>query len=184
MPRVEAVDPALGLLEHAMRDIRSLHQPVKVGMFATELRQHDRQGVGLLAGGRGRGPYPEGRTSGGELRHPIGQQVVLEKREMLRLAEEPGMVGGDEVHQLLDLVRTVPGSQHVAVIVKGIEPECAQPFSQPVGEHGLFVGAEPDMAVLVHQGHQRPVGLGRQSRRERRVHPRGREPSRRSLRSS
>ena len=103
---------------------------------------------------------------------------------MLRLAEEPRVVGGNEIHQLLDFIRALRGAEHGAVVVIGNEPQRPQALAQPVGQHGLLVRTEPDPAVLVHQSHQRPVGLGGKRGRERRMHSGEPDPRCCRLRSS
>ena len=103
---------------------------------------------------------------------------------MLRLTEEPGMVRGNEIHQLLDLILTVVGSENGAVVVKGNQPQRPQPLSQPVGQHGLFIWTEPDATMLVHEVGQRPISFGRKSGRERRMHSREPDPADCRLRNS
>ena len=78
---------------------------------------------------------------------------------MLRFAIETGVVGGDQIHQLLDLLSTLRRLEHGTVILVRFHFQCPQPFAQSIGKQGLLVRAKPDAAVFVNQVRQRPIGL-------------------------
>ena len=103
---------------------------------------------------------------------------------MFWLAEELRVVGGNEIHQMLDFLRATVGPEHGAILIIASQPQRPQALAQPVGQHGVFVRAKLDTAVLEHQVRQCLVSPGRQSGRDGRIHAREPDPARSRLRSS
>ena len=81
---------------------------------------------------------------------------------MRRLAEEVGVVGGDQIDEGIDLFSAAGALEEHAVIVVGLQSEGQEPLSQPAGHERLPVGPEADPAVLVDEVGQEVVGLGRE----------------------
>jgi hypothetical protein len=69
------------------------------------------------------------------------------------------MVGGNQIHQFLDLLRPLRGFENGAVIIVGFQAQHAEALLQAVRQQRLFVSTQPDAAVLVNQVNQNPVRL-------------------------
>jgi hypothetical protein len=111
--------PLLGIvtearaLQHPEADVRAHHLP---GAIPEAIRQHHRDAVGLLAGGAGGAPDPEGLRVTPDLERGPPEQV-----EVRRLAEEIGLVGGQEVDRRLDLRGLRAAGEEPKVLAEAIE---------------------------------------------------------------
>ena len=121
------------------------------------LGDHDRQRIGLFAGGCGGAPHPQ-RTALGS-GSPAGrwQQVAGQELEVGRFPEEAGVVGRDEVDKLLGLL-VVARAQESAVVVVACEPEAAEPAGETSGHECPLVGPEADPAAAVDEVREKRVG--------------------------
>ena len=81
---------------------------------------------------------------------------------MRRLAEEVGVVGGDQIDEGIDLVSPLRGFQQSAVVGVIVDLQGLKPLPQPPGHERLPVRPEPDPAVLVDEVGDEVVSLRRE----------------------
>ena len=78
---------------------------------------------------------------------------------MIGFAKKFCVVGGDQIHQFLDFVRTLRGLKNGAVIVVRLQAQHTEAFLQAVRQQRLLVRPQPDAAVLVDQVNENPIRL-------------------------
>jgi hypothetical protein len=117
------------------------------------LGQYQRQGIGLLAAGAARAPdgqtLPEpGSARSGELRQGLGSQEL----EVRRLPEKVGLVGGDDVDQMDELLLGAGAAEEVlGVFRERTEAELAKPLLEARLEHRLLRRGHLDAALAVDE---------------------------------
>jgi len=105
--------------------------------------------VGLSAGGAGRAPGAHRPAGAGRDRR---QRRPAHEVEVAGLAEEVGLVGGDDVDQVDGLgLQAVLPEQVAAVVVEAEKTRLAHPLAQPALEHGALAGRHLDAAVVVDE---------------------------------
>jgi len=144
--------------EHARGNIRGVNRPIPVQ--PEQFRQHDGQRVRFLAGGGGRAPRAEGfmfvMTA-----PPLRQQGRAQPVEMFFFAEEMGVVGGNDIHEVGQLLRVRLRFEPLAVFVVTGNVECAQALGHAAADERAFVRAEVDAAVFIDQAAQEfVIGVG------------------------
>jgi hypothetical protein len=75
------------------------------------------------------------------------------------LAEEVGVIGGDEFDEPLGLVIATHGIEQPAVVVETGAAQLPQPIGEPTGHEGLPVGTQPNAAATVDDVGEERVGL-------------------------
>jgi hypothetical protein len=99
-----------------------------------------------------------------------GEDFLGEIGEMIGLPVESGVVGGDKIHQMFDLLLGTGGFQQGTILVIGSNPQVFETLPETIGEEGLLVLTQVDPTVLIHQIHDGPVGLCRQGTIVERMH--------------
>lgn len=143
-----------GPVEDACRNVRGVNRPFSVQ--PEKFRQHDGQRVGFLAGRGCRAPgakfiafvmaQPPGRQQ--HRPHPV---------EMFFLAEEMGVVRGNDVNEITQLLRAFRCFKPLAILVEAADFEGAQALGHAGADERAFVVAEIDAAVFVNQPAQKFV---------------------------
>jgi hypothetical protein len=133
-----------------------LHVPL--GQRREVLQQADGQGVRLLAGGAAGAPDAQAaRAAAAGALDQLREDDLAEEVEVVRLAEELGLVGRDAVDQLLPLGAGRPLLVDVTeVVAVAGEPELPQPPAEAGGDHGALGVGEVDADLLEDE---RPEGL-------------------------
>ena len=128
-------------MQHAGADVAAEHVPAAV---TARIGQQHRQGVDFLARGAGRAP---------DLQAPAGHdqagQFVADQTEMLRLAEEIGLVGRQQVDHRLQFFR---GTEWIAeqIDVAGVAAQTvmAQAARQAAGDQHPLLRTQVDPGEL------------------------------------
>ena len=102
-------------------------------------------GVDLLAGGAAGAPHAEplARVRRGAQR---GEDLVLVGAELVRLAEEVGLVDGDEIDGLLELgAAALVEAEELVVLAERRQPQGREAIAQPPLHDEPRLGAEDDV---------------------------------------
>ncbi len=129
-----------GLFQDLCADIRTKHLPRRIAQLISQ--QHG-QAVGLLAARAGRAPYPEGPSGGALPQHALAQEV-----EMLLLAEEMGLVGGEQVDCHLQFILAL--ADQLEVILVAAQAVVLQPLRQASRHQSLLGRRHADAGDAVN----------------------------------
>jgi len=86
-----------------------------------------------------------------------GQDLFAVSAELVRLAEEVGLVDGDEIRGLVELgAAALFEAEELVVLAERVQPERGDAVAEATLEDRSRLGAEEDAAVLVEELAQQP----------------------------